>query len=193
MSFKDPRRKGRRSSKGKNRESNNIDLHVLIYLWHVREPHDTTSHQVHHKNGEISDNRFTNLELLSRENHGKAGALRQTEYPNSMKHIKRIILTTLSEHTNVSSADRTAFQTVFDDKQGRYQVIVLGWVEDKYVVDTLVYLELRGDLIWLHADNTDWGIGEKLLLRGVPKDRIVIGWLTPFMRQHSGFASGEAA
>jgi XisI protein len=91
------------------------------------------------------------------------------------------------------SADGSEFQLVFDDDHGRYQIVALGWIDGKYIVDVVVYLELRGNLIWLHADNTDWGVGEELLSQGVLKESIVIGWLTPFMRQHSGFATGEAA
>jgi hypothetical protein len=106
---------------------------------------------------------------------------------------QHIIRTVLIELTPSSSADGTTFQTVFDDEQGRYQVVALGWIENKYVADTVIYLELSGDLIWLHADNTDWGVGEELLRRGITKNQIVIGWLTPFMRKHSGYATGDAA
>ena len=107
--------------------------------------------------------------------------------------IQQIIRNVLSEAMPQRSAEGTTFQAIFDDDHGRYQIAALGWVAGKYIADIVVYLEIRADLIWLHADNTDWGIGEELLSQGVLKESIVIGWLTPFMRQHSGFATGEAA
>lgn len=106
--------------------------------------------------------------------------------------IQHIIRSVLSQAMPERSADGSEFQPIFDDEHGRYQIVALGWIDGKYIVDVVVYLELRGNLIWLHADNTDWGVGEDLLSQGIPKESIVIGWLTPFMRQHSGFATGGA-
>jgi XisI protein len=58
---------------------------------------------------------------------------------------------------------------------------------------TVVQIDLRGDLVWIEADNTDYDVTEALIKLGVSRDKIVLGFQPPSLRKHTGFATGETA
>ena len=104
---------------------------------------------------------------------------------------QRAIREILSEIGNVQVFGDIKFKTIFDDEQQRYQVIATGWENDKQVLRTVALLEIQNDLIWLQADNTDYGIVEQLLNRGISSNQIVLGFHPPKWRVQPGFATGE--
>jgi hypothetical protein len=53
---------------------------------------------------------------------------------------------------------------------------------------TLAHLEIRDGKIWVLTDNTETGIATELVAAGVPKDRIVLGFYPPTLREMGEFA-----
>jgi len=49
-------------------------------------------------------------------------------------------------------------------------------------------VEIIDSKIWIHRDGTEDGIASELLKVGIPKERIVLGFKSPRMRKHTGFA-----
>jgi hypothetical protein len=49
-------------------------------------------------------------------------------------------------------------------------------------------VEIIDGKIWIHRDGTEEGIASELLKAGIPKERIVLGFKSPRMRKHTGFA-----
>jgi XisI protein len=95
--------------------------------------------------------------------------------------------------TDIASArvfGEIEFKAIFDDLHKRYQVIATGWENGQQVLRTVALLEITKNLIWLHADNTDYGIAEALIKKGIPKEQIVLAFYPPQYRHHSGFATG---
>jgi XisI protein len=80
---------------------------------------------------------------------------------------------------------------IVDDHNGYYQILDLGWEDQKFVQDIMVHIDLRQDFIWVQADNTTHGVVEALLEQGVPKNRIVLGFHAPYKRPYTGFATGQ--
>lgn len=78
--------------------------------------------------------------------------------------------------------------TIFDDKQHRYQVIAQGWQGKKRTHGCLIHIDIKGEKIWLQHDSTDANIAESLIERGIPKERIVLGFLPESVRPYTGFA-----
>ena len=97
----------------------------------------------------------------------------------------------LEEIARVRVFGEIQFKAIFDDTHSRYQVIATGWEHKIQVLRTVALLEIEHDLIWLHADNTDYGIAEALLKKGIPKESIVLAFHPPQYRSHSGFATGD--
>jgi hypothetical protein len=89
-----------------------------------------------------------------------------------------------------SSHDDLEFQLVMDTERHHYQVIVVGWQDKRYVHGIVVQIDLRGDLVWIIADNTDYDVVGELLRLGIPKDKIVLAFQPQQWRHHTGFATG---
>lgn len=79
---------------------------------------------------------------------------------------------------------------VFDDENGCYLVLDIGWNGDKYLHTTPIHLDLIDNKIWIQFDDTEEGIATDLMEAGVSKDDIVLGFRHPKLRQYTGFAVG---
>jgi XisI protein len=106
----------------------------------------------------------------------------QTRYQSLIKNI-------LLDHTQYKPAfgeiDR---KVVFDDVQGNYILLDLGWEGEKQIHDCLIHVEMKGDTFWIHCDGTEDGVATELLDVGVPKENIVLAFHHPKERPYTGFA-----
>jgi len=78
--------------------------------------------------------------------------------------------------------------SVQDDQHGRYTLQHVSFTKDRYEARLLAYLEIRDGKIWILTDNTEEGIASELVAQGVSKDRIVLGFYSPRMREVGEFA-----
>ena len=83
------------------------------------------------------------------------------------------------------------YQIISDTVGGHYQVVVLGWRGMKRLHGIIVQIDLKEGLVWVQADNTDYGVAEELVRLGIPREQIVLGYVPPSVRKHMGFATGE--
>jgi hypothetical protein len=99
----------------------------------------------------------------------------------------------IDTHPKATAApdEELEFQLVTDDLHGHYQVVVSGWQGKQYIHAILVQIDLRDGLVWVKADNTEYNVVQTLIERGVPKDKIVVGFHPPYWRKETGFATGE--
>ncbi len=67
-------------------------------------------------------------------------------------------------------------------------LITQGWENDVRVHGCLVDIEIIDGKIWIQRDGTEDGIANELVLAGVPKDDIVIGFQPPELRQFVEYA-----
>lgn len=63
-----------------------------------------------------------------------------------------------------------------------------GWENHRRVHGCIVHAEIRNHKIWIHYDGIEDGITSELVAAGVPKDRIVLAFHPPEVRQHTGYA-----
>jgi hypothetical protein len=77
---------------------------------------------------------------------------------------------------------------VFDDQQGRYVLMTLGWERGRRVHSCLVHIDVTDDYVWIQRDGTEHGVALELVKAGVPKDRIVLAFHPPDRRQYTDFA-----
>ena len=112
------------------------------------------------------------------------------DQPN-LRHEQQVIENILNEIASVQVFGDIRFKPIFDHDHGRYQVIATGWEGERQVLRTVALLEVQNGLVWLQADNTDYGIAEELMRQGIPRERIVLGFQPPKWRVGTGFATGE--
>jgi XisI protein len=78
--------------------------------------------------------------------------------------------------------------TIFDTKNDRYQVVSSGWHGDERIYGCSVHIDIKNDKIWVQYDGTEIGFADELIELGVPREDIVLGYHSPFLRQFDGFA-----
>lgn len=109
-----------------------------------------------------------------------------------MKRINysQIIQNILSNHTANDVANGTEIQLLFDTEHNHYQVLNIGWKEQRRIYGVIIHVDIKDAKIWIQRDGTEIGIANELIAAGVPKEDIVLGFHAPYKRQFTGFAVG---
>ncbi|MEM9216302.1 MAG: XisI protein [Cyanobacteria bacterium P01_F01_bin.150] len=81
-------------------------------------------------------------------------------------------------------------QLVFDRDHDHYLMLDVGWDQKQFVYGTIVHIDIKDGKIWIQRNNTEISFAERLVAQGIPKDHIVLGLHSPFMRKASGYAAG---
>lgn len=81
-------------------------------------------------------------------------------------------------------------EQIFDTERDHYQIISVGWNNQKRVYGPIMHLDIKNAKIWIQQNTTEVDLALELMEMGVPKHDIVIGFHTPKMRQLTDFAVG---
>jgi len=66
--------------------------------------------------------------------------------------------------------------TVFDDEQGRYALMQVGWDRGRRVRGNLIYVTLHGGQVWIEYDGMEQGITQDLVKGGIAPERIKLAF-----------------
>ncbi|MEC4988294.1 MAG: XisI protein [Oscillatoria sp. PMC 1068.18] len=81
-------------------------------------------------------------------------------------------------------------QTIFDTVRDHYQIVHLGWKQEKLIHSCVIHVDIKNEKIWIQWNGTELDIAAKLVADGVAKQDIVLGFQSPFMRQFTEYAIG---
>ncbi|MBL7065472.1 MAG: XisI protein [Anaerolineae bacterium] len=102
---------------------------------------------------------------------------------------RKIVTELLEEYAQYPPAHgQIEMETIFDVERDRYQLMAIGWQGPRRVHGCLIHIDIREDKIWLQHDSTDAEIANELVERGVPRERIVLGFYPERRRQYTGFS-----
>ena len=114
----------------------------------------------------------------------------------AVEQYRQFIRDLLSERANRVSMQRNAqeyeVQTIFDSERDHYQLLYVGWRGDKRDFGCILHLDIKQGKIWIQHDGTEEGIANRLVEMGVPKQDIILAFHEPYVRQFTGFGTGEA-
>jgi hypothetical protein len=104
----------------------------------------------------------------------------------------RQLVQSLLENYSAVSFNNPDLETemIFDVERDRYQVVHVGWSDERRIYGCSLHLDIRNEKIWIQHDGTEGGIALELVERGVPKQDIVLAFHSPFKRQFTEFAVG---
>ena len=105
--------------------------------------------------------------------------------------VVQIIESIITEIAQPGVPAELEYQVVMDTVRDHYQVVVTGWRGMKRTFGILVQIDIKGDLVWVQEDNTEYRVADTLVERGIPKEKIVLGFHAPYKRPYTGFATGE--
>ncbi|NJL91368.1 MAG: XisI protein [Coleofasciculaceae cyanobacterium SM2_1_6] len=81
-------------------------------------------------------------------------------------------------------------QLIFDRERDHYQLVHVGWRNDHRIYGCVVHLDIKDGKIWVQHNGTEFDISLMLAEMGIPKQNIVNGFHSSYMRQFTDFAVG---
>ena len=104
-------------------------------------------------------------------------------------NYSEIVQQLLEDYAALSGDDKTvATELIFDTVRDNYQLVHVGWQEDRRIHGCILHLDIRDGKIWLQHNGTENDIAAELVEMGVAKSDIVIGFHSPFKRQFTEYA-----
>ena len=88
----------------------------------------------------------------------------------------------------VPTEEGVRIETIFDDANGHYELLSLGWSAQRRIHSTLVHIDLQDGKVWVERDGTDLEIVQDLLDAGIPSEHMVLGFHPPNQRKFTDFA-----
>jgi hypothetical protein len=102
---------------------------------------------------------------------------------------RKVIEQVLTEYARVPYAyGEIQTETVFDRANDHYLLVNVGWLRDRRIHGDIVHIDIIDGKVWIQYDGTEDGIANDLVRAGIPKDRIVLGFQEPDVRQYTEFA-----
>lgn len=106
-------------------------------------------------------------------------------------HYRQSIQQVLSGYAQKRSPhDQIELQTIFDAEHDHYQLMYMGWRNDKRVFGPVMHIDLKDGKIWIQWNGTEEMVANDLMELGVAREDIVLGFHPPFMRQYTEFSVG---
>lgn len=107
-----------------------------------------------------------------------------------LNHYRSSIQNLLKELYSYDQSSTSAIesQLIFDRENDHYLMVDVGWEQKQFVYGTIVHIDIKNDKIWIQRNNTEINLAERLVSEGIPKQNIVLGLHSPFMRKASGYA-----
>ncbi|MEO1404321.1 MAG: XisI protein [Cyanobacteria bacterium J06635_1] len=107
------------------------------------------------------------------------------------QYIRQLLSERAQQYPTLPNTQEYEVQTVFDAEHDHYQLLHVGWREDKRQFGCVLHLDIKAGKIWIQHDATDTGIANQLVELGVPRQDIVLAFHEPYIRQFTDFATGE--
>jgi serine/threonine protein kinase len=82
-------------------------------------------------------------------------------------------------------------QAIFDTEHDHYQLLRVGWRNDRRQFGCILHLDIKNGKIWIQHDGTEIGIANQLVELGVPPQDIILAFHEPEVRQYTDFGTAE--
>ncbi len=109
---------------------------------------------------------------------------------NKNKKILAAYIRELAEEKNNALGNDLTYQAIIDLTSNHFQLVRIGWHENKYIYNILIHLDINPDTgnIWVQQNNTEILLDDELRHKGIPKNNFVLGFRPAAMRSFSDFA-----
>ncbi|MFB2837429.1 XisI protein [Floridanema evergladense] len=106
-----------------------------------------------------------------------------------VEEYRNIIERILDAHHRISySHGELESKLIIDRDRNNFLIMVAGWDGKRRVHGCVVHVEIINDKIWIQRDGIEDGITNELVAAGIPKDKIVLAFHAPNVRQYTGYA-----
>lgn len=105
------------------------------------------------------------------------------------QHYQTIVKNVLQEYIEFmqKAGDDDTLRLLFDDEHSAYALLSFGWQGKRYIHGSVIHMDIIHDKIWIQCDNTEQGIANELVEKGVAKEHIVLGFRPAHLRPYTRF------
>jgi hypothetical protein len=108
---------------------------------------------------------------------------------DTLNEYRNIIEKVLKGYLDISYANADIENEIITDRANdRYVLMSVGWENVRRIHGCVVHIDIIDGMIWIQRDGTEEGIATELEKDGIPKNKIVLGFHEPDVRQHTGYA-----
>ena len=108
---------------------------------------------------------------------------------DKIEKYKQEIKALLEEYASLSGGNSEVDpELIYDDVRNHYQLVYVGWQDDRRIHGCVLHLDIKDRKIWLQHNGTESDVAEELVEKGADKKDIVIGFHSPFKRQFTDYA-----
>jgi hypothetical protein len=106
-----------------------------------------------------------------------------------IKFLQNVLEELVTEYASVKAANQDLeTKAIVDKKNNHFQILSMGWDNHRFSLNPLLHFDIIDEKIWVQANWTDIELEEFFQEKGVNKNDIVIGFIPPYAREHSGYA-----
>ena len=107
---------------------------------------------------------------------------------DNLKEYREKVKQILAKYSQYKpSYGEVEIEQIFDIERDRYQLVGVGWNNQKRIYGCMMHLDIKNKKIWIQQNTTEFDVANELIEMGIPKHDIVIGFHTPKMRQLTDF------
>jgi hypothetical protein len=104
---------------------------------------------------------------------------------NYREIIQNLLKDYISDDYPRQNVDR---ELIFDVERDHYQIVNVGWENNHRIYGCILQFDIKDGKVWLQYNGTEIDFAEELVKAGVPKQDIVVGFHSSFMRQFTEYA-----
>lgn len=103
---------------------------------------------------------------------------------------QQLILALLQNYGSIkkSLTPNVKSELIIDKENHHYQLLSIGWHNHRFIYTIAFHVDIIDNKVWIQQNNTDALIADELHEMGIPKEDIVIGFLSEEARAYAGFA-----
>lgn len=108
----------------------------------------------------------------------------------TINQYQKAVLKVLEEYRQQFhlSSQNIRNQILVDEKNHHYQFLWMGWKGTDHVFNVAFHIDLIDDKIWIQQDNTEIGVANLLVEKGIPKSKIVLAYFPEGHRVYTEYA-----
>ncbi len=109
---------------------------------------------------------------------------------DKVRKYRRAVLAVLEEYKGrfLQSSYDLHPHILADEKKHHYQYLWMGWKDKEQIFSVPIHIDLIDNKIWIQRDNTEVGIANLLVDKGIAKSDIVLAYFPKEHRQLTEFA-----
>ena len=112
---------------------------------------------------------------------------------DNIKNYQKILSVFFRERVVIQNDQQSGLKAhlIINESKTDFLLIKTGWANKLFVHTISFHIEIKEGKVWIYENKTDIDLAKILTERGISKEDIVLGYLSPALRQLSEYGQSE--